>query len=187
MTYYDQLSEFFKIKYHTNNVIAATDNYFLKYDGIYGCTESYPNTFIHMPIVEQYSGLEIPVDGKLCGLWRNYDECRTSIYGTTDELLYTSVYNPRSNICESARLRCNTNDMCITFQSYEPKSIDLKISSKEEKSLKMQESTYNLYRFRNFLLIDHNDDAEIIPMPSPELWVCKFGIMISVLDEIYVV
>lgn len=184
MTYYDQLSEFFEIKYHTNNVIAVTDNYFLKYDGIYGCTDSYPNTFIHMLIVEQYSGLEIPVDGKLCGLWRNYDECRTSIYGTTDEILYTSVYNPRSNTCESARLRCNTNDMCITFQSYEPKSTNLK---KAEISLKIQESPYDLYSFRNFLLIDHNDVGEIIPMPSPNLWKCKFGIMINVLDEIYVV
>lgn len=187
MTYYEQLSEFFKIKYHTNNVIAVTDNYFLKYDGIYGCTESYPNTFIHMPIVDQYSGLEIPVDGKLCGLWRNYNECRTLTQKAFDETLYTSVYNPRSNTCESMRLQCNTNDMCITFQCHGYMSENAEIYDSSLNGIFARDSLVCLYKFYNFLLIDHNDVGEIIPMPYPNLWVCKFGIMISVLDEIYVV
>lgn len=120
MSHYQELSKFFHVIYHTNNVISNTKNFFHKPDGIYKIVAkyNYETPFVRKPIIdvqkislyEPHTLTPISPDVQIIGIndltYASYEYekmWRSEHYNSS--MLFVTCFNNQKRICETYGLR----------------------------------------------------------------------------------
>lgn len=120
MSHYQELSKYFTILYHTNNVISNTGNFFHKPDGIYKIVAkyNYETPFVRKPTIdvkkitlyEPHTLTPISPDVQIIGIIdltyadSEYEKTwRKNNYGNS--ALFVTCFNNQKRICETYGLR----------------------------------------------------------------------------------
>ena len=119
MSHYQELSKYFTILYHTNNVISNTGCFFHKPDGIYKIVAkyNYENPFVRKPILdvqkislyEPHTLTHISPDVQIIGITNltyadfGYEKLWKSNYYVRS-MLFATCFNNQKRICETYSL-----------------------------------------------------------------------------------